>query len=219
MRRPRHGRTARRAAHGLGQESGTSLSALHWPHSHRRSRQPTPRRPSARSSSASGAPTNDAAGRWEAPPGSEDRPEGRSHACKRVGRSGTFLFHLAHPGAKTRHGRRTAWDIPLHQKRSVSKQQIEATVGRGMTTAAAARKLKVSVWTIWRACRDHGVKPPPRFARVKGKAEWQQLYTEHGGNISAIARAMCLNRTYITQELERHGIRNRRDVWAEEQVA
>lgn len=107
----------------------------------------------------------------------------------------------------------------MHQKRSVTKQQIEATVGRGMSTAAAALRLGVSVWTVWRACRDHGIKPPPRHARVKGRAEWQRLHDENGGNLHAIARATGLNRTYITRELERYGIRAVRDAWAEEQVA
>lgn len=90
--------------------------------------------------------------------------------------------------------------------RIITREDVDRTVGKGMATARAAKLLGVSYWTVWRACRDWNVPVPVRISRIKGAAAWRALYEQHGRNLSAISRATGMNRTYITRELERHGI-------------
>ena len=100
--------------------------------------------------------------------------------------------------------------------RLVFAKDLTATIGRGMTSAAAGRILGVTERTIRRAAHRYGVPLRPRNARIKGKQEWQRVYEQHGPVLRAIARELRMSRKHITRELERYGIIPDADPYARE---
>ncbi len=96
-----------------------------------------------------------------------------------------------------------------------------AAQGTGTQQIAAIRGID-RVW-IWRLARRHDIKLADRPARIRGKLEWQRAFEQYGPSVTAVARGLNLNRTYVTRMLEEYGIRPTPDKWAaaqeEERVA
>lgn len=101
----------------------------------------------------------------------------------------------------------------------LTPSDLHATLGIGMTTAAAAQMLRCAQRTVRRAAHAYGVELPERQARLRTAAEWLAAYQQHGPGLREMGRALSMNRSYIARRLDELGIRPARDAWLERQEA
>ena len=88
----------------------------------------------------------------------------------------------------------------------ITREKVLTTIGRGMHTVAAARMLECNRRALHRAAVKFGIPLNSRQCRIRGKLEWQRLYLKHGPSLRGVAKAVQMNKTYVTQQLTRHGI-------------
>lgn len=101
----------------------------------------------------------------------------------------------------------------------VTPEALARTVVAGMSHADAARLLGVNRSTVWRAAKAHGVPLPPRWRTIETAADWRRLYQQHGQSVHRLSEWLGMRRPYVTEQLERHGIRPTPDAWADRQEA
>jgi len=88
----------------------------------------------------------------------------------------------------------------------ITREKVQATIGSGMHTVAAARALQCNRRARHRAAVKFGIPLNSRQCRIGGKLEWQRLYLKYGPSLRGVAKAAQMNKTYVTQQLTRHGI-------------
>ena len=75
-----------------------------------------------------------------------------------------------------------------------------------MGIVAAAELLECNRKTLFRAAVKVRIPLNNRHCRVRGQLEWQRLYLKYGPSSRGVANAIQMNKTYVTQQLTRHGI-------------
>ena len=99
----------------------------------------------------------------------------------------------------------------------LTPSDLQSTVGQGMTAEAAARMLRCSARTVYRAAAAYEIPVKPRHARIRGEAEWRAAFEEHG-SARGIATALGLrDHKYVLRQLERYGLKATPDAWARQQ--
>lgn len=88
----------------------------------------------------------------------------------------------------------------------LTPSDITATIGAGLTTAEAASMLRCATRTVRRAAHAYGIELPLRPAILRGAEQFQAAVDQHGPGLCKIARALDIDRKWLSRQLDRYGI-------------
>jgi hypothetical protein len=88
----------------------------------------------------------------------------------------------------------------------LSRDQINATVGAGMSSQEAASVLRVNPRTIQRIASKFRITMRARRARIRGAFAWGDVFERYGPTARGVARAVGMHHSYVRLQLERHGL-------------
>lgn len=90
--------------------------------------------------------------------------------------------------------------------RCVARPDLIRALVLGQDLSGAAAMLCCNPKTIRRAARDYGVILRSREVRFRGAEQFQAAVEQHGPGLCKIARALDIDRKWLSRQLERYGI-------------
>ncbi len=93
----------------------------------------------------------------------------------------------------------------------LTPSDLRATLGAGLRPRDAAKMLRCSQKTVYRAAYAYSIEIPERDGRLRTREEWLAAYEQHGPSLRGMSRGLDMSRSYIARRLEELGIKG----WAD----